>query len=217
MQQVREVPDGGQRAFGNRPRVAQQIGGASAGEERTLGDRQFDFDGREHLSHLVVQLARDAAPLLLLRRDQLVRTNAEAPGHSQPLSPAGGGGGSRGGSHATWPTGRCQNWTTSAKPRISQSWRCVPPVHLRDAALLLHERTAIEGLYVLGDADHELDVSARSGSAAQFARAPATLGCRWRAPGASCAETRRSPAGDAPRVRARPTNPGRVRIAAAHD
>ena len=36
-----------------------------------LGHRQLDLDRREHLPDFVVQLARDAAPLLFLGGDQL--------------------------------------------------------------------------------------------------------------------------------------------------
>ena len=72
MQQVRQVAHGVQRAVGDRPRVLRAACGATAGGfDRALRDGELDLDRREHLADFVVQLARDAAPLLFLRGDQL--------------------------------------------------------------------------------------------------------------------------------------------------
>jgi hypothetical protein len=81
MQQVRKIADGRQRAIGNRPRVVEQGLGQTGRLDTSLRQRELDLDRQEHLPDLVVQLARDSAPLLFLRAHQLRR---------QPLKILGG-------------------------------------------------------------------------------------------------------------------------------
>ena len=72
MEQARQIAHRVQRAVGDRPRVvAARSTSPPRGVDRALRDGQFDLDRGQHLSDLVVQLARDAAAFLLLRGEQL--------------------------------------------------------------------------------------------------------------------------------------------------
>jgi hypothetical protein len=71
VQQVREIAHRRQSAIGNRSGVVEQARRTADRVDRALGDGQFDLDGREDLTDLVVQFPRDRASLFLLRANQL--------------------------------------------------------------------------------------------------------------------------------------------------
>ena len=80
MEEPRQVADGVQRPLGDPARVVQRVDVDARGLHRSLRHREFDFDRRQYLADFVVQLARDAPPLLFLRGQQL---------RGQPLQVAG--------------------------------------------------------------------------------------------------------------------------------
>ncbi len=73
MQEAREIADRVQRAFGERARGGQGRPASPVRLDRPFRHRQFHLDGRQRLTDLVVQFARNRPPLVFLRADQLRR------------------------------------------------------------------------------------------------------------------------------------------------
>ena len=71
VQQAREIADGVQRAFGDRPGLIEHHRGSSLRLDAALRHGELHLDCRERLPDLVVQLARDGPPLFFLDGDQL--------------------------------------------------------------------------------------------------------------------------------------------------
>ena len=125
MQQVRQIAHGVQRAVGDRARVLQRVDVDAGRLDRALRDGELDLDRRQHLADFVVQLARDAAPLLFLRGHQLRR---------QPLQVARGldvaralalERAARAGRRRASPASAMATLAASARPTVCQTRRCV--------------------------------------------------------------------------------------------
>ena len=124
MQQVREVADRCESPIRDRPRIVQELWSAAACLDGALRHRQLHLDRREHLSDLVVQFTGNAPTLFLLSRNQLGGQTLQLAGILHILQPllsnprleAAG---------IEMANKAMAKLAASARPRLSQSRRCV--------------------------------------------------------------------------------------------